>query len=100
MRLWQSVNVLGKVAQYRLPRLSLLFNGVFRFGVESYAHGDTCWSRDKFDRSSAVSEGIFNQLVWHYLGIRSSKVEADDENDFTATATTFIGLDQNRSQCA
>src|SRR3954451_17818283 len=69
-------NMPGKIVQYGLPALPLLFLRMCRLRIERDTHHDSVRCRQELDDSDAVAEGILNQLVRHDFGVRSGEIEA------------------------
>lgn len=69
------LDMAGKVVQYGLPAIALLFDGMSFLTIEGDAHANSFRIIGELDLSRAVTEGILDQLVLHDVCIRSGEVK-------------------------
>ena len=55
----------GKVVQYGLPTIALLFDRMSFLTNKGYTHANTFRAISELDLSCAIAEGILDQLVLH-----------------------------------
>src|SRR3569623_1729320 len=69
------LDMAGKVVQYGLPTIALLFDRMSVLTIEGYTHANPFRVISELDLSRAITEGILDQLVPHDVCISSGEVK-------------------------